>query len=110
MYVRLYLFAIPPSGYISPAAMVACVSVMGQPRIDFALIKEDDVRFRFHRSALSSPLSPHSTFRGLNEYLEDLVARIDVLRLNELRLTIDPQPVSETRKRPDKGPCFIWTL
>ena len=84
--VRLELRRIPPTGYISPEVMVACLAAL--PRLD-----------TFHigfRSATSRPdriapppetrtVLPSLTsfeFKGASEYLEDLVSQIDSPQLD----------------------------
>jgi hypothetical protein len=91
--VHLYLYDIPHSGYISPEAMATCLSV---------LTSLEELYLQFHspqsspdqesrrpppptRSVLPS-LSKLS-FKGVNEYLEELVARIDTPRLYRLSTT-----------------------
>ena len=91
--VHLSLDHIPHSGYISPEAMATCLSVLTGLRF---------LCFRF-QSPQSCPdqenrLSPPPTrsvlpaltqfwFKGVNEYLEDLVARVDAPQLLELSTT-----------------------
>jgi len=91
--VSLRLLTIPYSGYISPEAMVNCLSV---------LTSLESLRLEF-QSPLSSPdlESQHLPlpmnvvlpalkdfqFKGVSEYLEDLVACIDAPRLNHLFIT-----------------------
>jgi hypothetical protein len=89
----LYLWNIPHSGYISPKAMTTVLS---------ALTHLDNLTLQF-QSPLSRPdsasrLLPPPTrsvlfvltdfsFKGDNEYLDDLVAHIDAPRLNQLHIT-----------------------
>jgi hypothetical protein len=84
---------IPHSGYISPEAMATCLS---------GLTSLEELYFQFE-SPQSSPdeegrRSPPPTrsvlpalmgfsFKGVNEYLEELVARIDTPRLHRLSAT-----------------------
>jgi hypothetical protein len=91
--VSLRLLTIPHSGYISPEAMVNCLSV---------LTSLESLRLEF-QSPLSSPdlesrHPPRPTnvvlralkdfqFKGVSEYLEDLVACIDAPHLNHLFIT-----------------------
>jgi hypothetical protein len=91
--VKLWLLAIPHSGYISPEAMATCLSM---------LTSLEELKFQFH-SPQSSPdqegrrLPPPTrsvllalttfSFKGVNEYLEELVARIDTPRLDRLLTT-----------------------
>jgi hypothetical protein len=86
--VDLTLRNIPHSGYISPEAMVACLSTLTS-------LKELDFSFqsRQSRPGLESrppplptrtllPTLTHLEFDGANDYLEDFVARIDAPLLN----------------------------
>jgi hypothetical protein len=91
--VRLYLRHIPYSGYISPEAMATCLS---------GLTRLEGLEFKFY-SPQSCPDEenrrlPPSTryilpaltsfrFKGVYEYLEDLVAWIDTPRLGHLEAT-----------------------
>jgi hypothetical protein len=91
--VKLWLVNIPHSGYISPEELVTCLSM---------LTSLDTLQLQFY-SPQSSPdqesrRSPPPTrsilpaltsfgFKGVNEYLEDLVSQIDAPRLNMLSTT-----------------------
>ena len=94
--VYLYLYGIPHSGYFSPEAMATCLSM---------LASLDSLRLEFE-SPQSSPEGPEQenrrsplpsrsilpaltffSFKGVNEYLEKLVARIDTPRLYHLSIT-----------------------
>ena len=90
---NLHLTRIPHSGYISPEAMVACLSTLtsleslslgfrsSQPR-------PDQKSQRRHPSIRASlPVLNHFTFLGSGEYLEYLVARIDAPRLRRFYIT-----------------------
>ena len=91
--VRLWLLNIPHSGYISPEAMVTCLSV---------LTSLEELYFQFHspqscpdqeswrppppnRSVL--PALRRFSFKGVNEYLEELLPQIDTPRLYHLSTT-----------------------
>jgi hypothetical protein len=91
--VKLWLLAIPHSGYISPEVMVTCLSM---------LASLEELKFQFHSPQSSPdqesrrPLPPTRSvlpalktfwFKGANEYLEELVARIDTPRLDRLLTT-----------------------
>jgi len=84
--VELTLRNVPHSGYISPEAMVACLSTLTS-------LKELDLKFDSPQSRPdyesrrppARTLLPSLTdfsFDGVSEYLEDFVARIDAPRLN----------------------------
>jgi len=89
--VNLDLFNIPPIGYISPEAMVASLATL--PRLETFVI---GFRLATSRPDLI-PLPPvtrtvlpaltNFRFKGASEYLEDLVARIDGPRLNQIVIT-----------------------
>jgi hypothetical protein len=91
--VHLYLYQIPHSGYISPVAMATCLSMLTSLESLRLLFEspqsspDQENRHsppptRFVLSALSIFL-----FKGVNEYLEELVAQIDTPRLRELSAT-----------------------
>ena len=88
--VRLDLYKIPHSGYISPDAMATCLSMS-------ASLESLNLEFQSPRSSPDPenrpPPSPTRSvlpalkvfwFRGTKEYLEDLVSRIDAPRLHQL--------------------------
>ncbi len=92
--VDLRLSNIPHSGYISPDAMVTCLSAL-------ASLKEITLEFQSPLSrpdwgSRDLPQPARSTlptitsfwFRGVSEYLDDLVARINTPRLNTLYITL----------------------
>jgi hypothetical protein len=91
--VVLWLSNIPHSGYISPEAMVTCLSVLTSLEL-LQLVFESpqscpDQESRHPppptRSVL--PALMRLSFKGVNEYLEELVARIDTPRLSRLWTT-----------------------
>jgi hypothetical protein len=88
--VKLWLLTVPHSGYISPEAMVTCLSM---------LTSLEELKLQFHSPQSSPdqesrpPVPPTRfvlptlktfSFKGVNEYLEELVARIDTPRLDRL--------------------------
>ena len=90
--VNLYLYNIPHSGYISPDGMVAALSTL--TRLEYL-----SLGFESHRSCpdpanRSPPPSTRSVlpvltsfqFKGVSEYLDDLVGCIDAPQLNELEI------------------------
>jgi hypothetical protein len=82
-------------GYISPEAMVACLT--GLPRLQSLII---DFRSASSRpDQIPSPVIriflPELTsfeFRGTGEYLEELISRIDSPRLNQIHIRYSHQP------------------
>ena len=91
--VSLDLWKIPLSGYISPDAMVTCLSALTR-------LEKLVLHFRFPRSRADreNRLVPRLTrivlpaltklsFKGNSEYLEDIVAQIDTPLLNEFNIT-----------------------
>jgi hypothetical protein len=90
--VHLRLHNIPHSGYISPEATVAALAVL--TRLENFEIGFESPRSRPDRRSRRPPptrtLLPVLTllgFKGASEYLEDLVARINVPQLNNLTIT-----------------------
>ena len=100
--VELTLRKIPHSGYISPEAMVTCLSVL--TRLEKLVIDFESPRCRPDRKSRHLPprtrtLLPVLTklsFRGVGEYLDDLVARIDAPLLGELDVTFFCQLIFDT--------------
>ena len=91
--VHLHLFGIPHSGYISPKAVVATLSALSS-------LNTLCLQFRSPQSRpdLESPglLPPKRSvlpalnafrFKGVTEYLEELVTRIDTPQLDQLDIT-----------------------
>ena len=100
--VELRLFEIPHSGYFSPEEMVTALSTLTS-------LKELSLDFHSPRSFpdWASQRPPPSTrsvlpilryfrLKGVTEYLEDLVARIDAPRLNNLSMTFFNDIVFDT--------------
>ena len=101
--VTLTLRNVPYSGYISSEAMATCL---------FTLIKLERLELRFQSPTThSNPeiLHPHTQthavlpaltwfdFKGLSQYLEDLVVRIDMVPVLEwLQITFFNQPIFQT--------------
>ena len=100
--VNLRLHDIPHSGYISPETMVSALSALTSLSVLY-------VRFQSPRSLpdRTSRRPPPLTrfilpalmifsFKGVSDYLEDLVSRIDAPRLDTLRITFFNQIVFDT--------------
>ena len=86
--VKLDLFDIPTTGYITPEAMVASLATL--PRLETFIIgfrlatsRPDQIHPPpFTRTVL--PALTYFRFKGASEYLEDLVSRLDGPRLNQI--------------------------
>jgi hypothetical protein len=95
-HIALILQGIPHSGYISPEAMVCCLSAFRLTRLEgldspwilnplyLALTGKGDVRLRPSAQPSLLPLIFRS--EGVSEHPEALVARIDAPLLNGLRV------------------------
>jgi len=91
--VYLRLINIPHSGYISPKAMVALLSTLSS--LETLILEFRSPQSRPHRETRRSPSSKRSVipalkfflFKGVIEYLEDLVTFIDAPQLNILNIT-----------------------
>ncbi len=100
--VDLQLRKIPHSGYISPEAMVRCLSTstrLENVSLGFESPLSRPVRVSRRRHPPSRSAFPALTylwFEGVSEYLEDLVARIDVPLLNRLRIRFFHQLIFHT--------------
>jgi hypothetical protein len=93
--VHLHLRDIPPTGYISPKVMAVCLATVTLPRLEaFRLLFQS----RFQSSLFFHPDLNHPSpitwavllyldFEGPCEYLEDLVARIDCPKLDEIKIS-----------------------
>ena len=98
----LDLRRIPHSGYISPESMVTSLSML--TRLKRLFIEFESPRCRPDRQNRRSPplariLLPvlaELQFRGVAEYLEDLVARIDAPQLDDLNITFFHQLIFHT--------------
>jgi hypothetical protein len=93
--VELNLYSVPHSAYISPEEMVTCLSVLTS-------LERLSLLFESPRSSPDQESGPYTPprptrsvlptlmafwFGGVNEYLEDLLARIDAPRLHRLWIT-----------------------
>ena len=90
--VYLHLINIPHSGYISPDTMVPALSMLTS--LSYLTLIFDSPRSRPDRASRLPPPSIRSVlsdlsylqFRGVSEYLEDLVACIDAPQLSDLHI------------------------
>ena len=90
LLVRLDLIYIPHAGYISPEVMVTTLSLLTSLEslsLGFLSFPDFPDQENQRPSALTPTVLPvlaSLTFRGVSEYLEDLVARIDAPQLDWL--------------------------
>jgi hypothetical protein len=89
----LSLIDIPPSGYISPEAMVASLSALPRLRmltLEFKSPLSLPDRGTRHPPPPKRSILPvhHFFFKGTTEYLEDLVSRIDTPHLGNLLIKL----------------------
>jgi hypothetical protein len=100
--VHLVFRRIPLSGYISPVTIVTCLSAL--IRLETLVIEFESPRSRPDRNS-RRPLPPTRTllpvltrleFKGVSEYLDDLVARINAPLLDNLIITFFHQLVFDT--------------
>ena len=93
--VYLRLINIPHSGYISPEAMVALISESVLFNLETLILQFISPQSRPDRETRLLPISKCSVipalryfnFKGVIEYLEDLVTGIDTPRLDEMNIT-----------------------
>ena len=91
--VQLRLYIIPHSGYISPEAIVTCLSALTSLKflqLEFQSPQscpdlESQPPFLPTRFVL--PSLTMFWFKGVNEYLEEFLARIDAPQVNQLAIT-----------------------
>jgi hypothetical protein len=90
--VSLHLVNIPQSGYISPEVIVALISVLSS--LEALSLKFESPQSRPDRETRRPPPSKRSVipalnyfyFKGVIEYLEDLVTGIDTPQLDDMRI------------------------
>ena len=97
--VHLELWRIPSSRYFSPEAMVTAVSVLTS--LETLIIGFECPPFRSNRRLPTQtrtllPILTKFSFNGDDEYLEDLVARIDAPLLDNLIITFVYAPIFDT--------------
>ena len=90
--VRLYLFSIPHSGYFSPDAMVAALSTLTSLENLLLMFESPEscpdleTRRLPPLTCSALPVLKSFEFRGVFEYLEDLLTDIDAPQLNKLEI------------------------
>ncbi|KAN0138688.1 hypothetical protein V8E53_003676 [Lactarius tabidus] len=88
--VKLHLSKIPPTGYIPPEAMVACLAAL--PRLEILTIEfrsSTPCPDRIRLSPVTRIILPafiRFRFRGAGEYLEDLISRIHSPKLTGISM------------------------
>ena len=100
--VDLYLFRISHSGYISPEAFVTCLAVL--TRLETLHIGFESPRCHPEQTSRRPPpatrtLLPVLTklwFKGVGNYLEDLVAQVDAPLLDKFSITFFHQLIYDT--------------
>ena len=98
--VRLYLIRIPHFEYIQPEAIVTCLSLL--TRLEKLELGFESPRCRPDRRRLPPrtrtllPVLTRLEFKGVGEYLEDFVARIDTPLLGYLSIAFFHQLIFDT--------------
>ncbi len=98
----LRLRRIPHPGYISPEAMATCLSALTRLEtisLEFQSPRSCPGRGRRHPPPPTRSVLPALTefdFKGVSEYLDDLVARIDAPLLDRLDIGFFPQLIFHT--------------
>ena len=116
--VKLRLENIPPTSYIAPDVMAACL--VSSPRLEWFIIGFQFANPRPHRlyaPPLSRAILPSLTsfvFKGTSEYLEELVSRIEGPQLSRiftdyLNQLVDFQ-VAQFSKFIDRSVCPEFTI
>ena len=109
--ITLSLGPIPPTDYISPEAMVACLAALPRLETLFIAFQSSTPRpSRIRPSPLTRIVLPaltSFTFQGASEYLEDLVARIgshqlELIHVDCLNPLVDV-PVAQLPKFVDRS-------
>jgi hypothetical protein len=102
--VDLHLLDTPHSGYISPEAMVTTLSTLTSLEglwLQFASPRSRPASDQASRRPplpipALLPILASLSFKGVSEYLDDLVARIDAPQLNHLNITLFNDIVFDT--------------
>jgi len=98
--VEISLWHIPHSGYISPSAMVNCLSTLNRLR-SLCLLFETSLHDRDSRpppppTRFVLPSLAHFEFKGASDYLEDFLASIDAPLLEHLAIGFFHQLIFDT--------------
>jgi hypothetical protein len=98
--VDLYLQHIPHSGYVSPEVMAACLSMLTSLDNLSLCLEFSYSRLRRRPPPMTRSILPDLTwfrFKGVSEYMDDLVAWIDAPQLGRLSITFLDQMIFDTR-------------
>ena len=104
--VDLHLEHLPHSGYISPSAMATCLAPL--TKLESRVLEFQSPQSRPDNTSQLSPLQTriifpaltHLAFRGVTEYLEDLVTQIDTPLLKDISITFFNQLVFDISQLP----------
>ncbi|KAI0302764.1 hypothetical protein BC826DRAFT_432022 [Russula brevipes] len=97
--VDLTLLCLPDSGYISPEAMVACLSSMSRLQtLSFGFPSQspqsrDDQPSPPPQTRAVFPALTDLAFKGMTDYLDDFLARIDTPVLNKFSTTLSTDAI-----------------
>ena len=95
--VRIRIWRIPDFWYISPEEIIACISTLTRLEdLELGFQSRDNVGGRRRPPSTTRCVLPALTslqFKGIYEYMEDLMARIDAPRLDNLKLFLFDQHV-----------------
>jgi hypothetical protein len=98
----LHLWNIPPSGYILPEEMAPCLAVL--TRLERLVIQFESPPSRLDQKNRRPPPPTRTVlavltlfyFKGVGEYLDELVAQIDAPLLKRFNMTFFPQLIFDT--------------
>jgi hypothetical protein len=107
--VKLLLQDTPHSGYISPQAMVTCLSTLTHLErlyLEFRSPRshpDREIRILPPSKRTVLPTLMYFRFKGISEYLEDLVTCIDIPKLKDLYITFLIKSISTTHNSPNSS-------
>ena len=99
--IRLELCYIPHAGYISPEVLITALAVLAN--LEFLTIefefppspRDQEGRPPPPLTCITLPALTSFTFKGIGEYMEDLVAHVDAPLLDFIQITFFHQPMFE---------------
>jgi hypothetical protein len=100
--IRLDLCYIPHAGYISPEVLITALAVLAN--LEFLTIefefppspRDQEIRRPPPLTCIALPALTSFTFKGVDEYLEDLVAQVDAPFLDDIWVTFFHQLLFDT--------------